>query len=330
MSAGGDNFQTVESPDLNAVDIAGEVREFATAGWPDGYVYGATRYADVILRESFNERFTDLVTALDQFQPTLLELRTGGGGRTVFVKRFDDSLAAMTAEGQRIWGKQNITIVKNVQLDGTTLRSTRTHSHEIDMFGKGTLAEPLPGIAVEMEWNNKDPFYDRDLINFQALHREGAIAIGVIVTRGPALQSLIGATIQSKDGGNKYGVSSTHWDKLIPKVNLGGGGECPLILIGIEPARIVDIELAREVKARLDAADAFKSDWRYRGYVSWSDAKAVHDEMRRAARELMPPLADVTAEESVDTEPPAEVRRPHGIPSDYRSTLFDEDLFRSS
>ena len=95
--------------------------------------------------------------------------------------------------------------MKNVQLDGTTLRSSRTHSHEIDMFGKGTLTEPLPGIAVEMEWNNKDPFYDRDLINFQALHREGAIAIGVIVTRGPALQSLIGPTILSKDKGLKYG-----------------------------------------------------------------------------------------------------------------------------
>ncbi|MEE3801339.1 BglII/BstYI family type II restriction endonuclease [Mycobacterium intracellulare] len=284
--------------DNDAVDVAGEVREVTTAGWPEGYVYGATRYADVILKESFSERFTDLVAALDQFHPTLLELRTGGGGRTVFVKRFDDSLGAMTQDEQKIWGKQNVTIVKNVQLDGTTLRSSRTHSHEIDMFGKGTLAEPLPGIAVEMEWNNKDPFYDRDLINFQALHREGAIAIGVIVTRGPALQTLIGATIQSRDGGNKYGVSSTHWDKLIPKVNLGGGGECPLILIGIEPARIVDIELAQDVKKRLEDAEEFKADWRNRGFDRWADAKVVHDKMKQEARDLMPPLAEVKAEDT--------------------------------
>lgn len=284
--------------DNDAVDVAGEVREVTTAGWPEGYVYGATRYADVILKESFNERFTDLVAALDQFHPTLLELRTGGGGRTVFVKRFDDSLAAMTQDEQKIWGKQNVTIVKNVQLDGTTLRSSRTHSHEIDMFGKGTLAEPLPGLAVEMEWNNKDPFYDRDLINFQALHREGAIAIGVIVTRGPALQTLIGATIQSRDGGNKYGVSSTHWDKLIPKVNLGGGGECPLILIGIEPARIVDIELAQDVKKRLEDAEEFRADWRNRGFERWAEAKVVHDKMKQEARDLMPPLAEVKAEDS--------------------------------
>lgn len=292
--------------DNDAVDVAGEVRAVTTGGWPAGYLYGATRYADVILKESFSERFTDLVTALDRFRPTLHELRTGGGGRTVFVRRFDDSLAAMTRDEQKIWGKQNVTIVKNVQLDGTTLRSSRTHSHEIDMFGKGTLADALPGIAVEMEWNNKDPFFDRDLINFQALHREGAIAIGVIVTRGPSLQALIGATIQSKDGGNKYGVSSTHWDKLIPKVNLGGGGECPLILIGIEPARIVGIELAQEVGKRLDDAEAFKADWRNRGFGRWTDAKPVHDKMKLEARQLMPPLAEVKLQEAPDETERAE------------------------
>lgn len=44
----------------------------------------------------------------------------------------------------------------------------------------------FPGVAVEMEWNNKDPFFDRDLSNYYALHRAGALAVGVIVTRGPA------------------------------------------------------------------------------------------------------------------------------------------------
>ncbi|MEO8263423.1 MAG: hypothetical protein ABI566_12720, partial [Pseudolysinimonas sp.] len=75
-----------------AFDLSNEVRLFEPEnGWPGGYIYGATRYADVILRESFPERFWDLVGALANFHPTLDELRSGGGGRTVFVKRFDDS-----------------------------------------------------------------------------------------------------------------------------------------------------------------------------------------------------------------------------------------------
>jgi hypothetical protein len=274
-----------------AVDIAGEVRQVTTKGWPEGYIYNATRYADVILQGSFLDRFQNLVTALDAFHPTLDELRAGGGGRTVFVKRFDDSLAAMTEGDQQVWGKQNITIEKTVGLDGTALGTSRVRGHEIDIFGKGSLNRPLPGVAVEMEWNNKDPFYDRDLINFQALHREGAIAVGVIVTRGPQLQALIGPTIRSKDGGLKYGQSTTHWDKLIPRINLGGGGECPLLLVGIEPTRITGISLARDVKQRLDEAANFKSSWRDR-YERWADARPSYDQMRQVAIDLMPPVQD--------------------------------------
>jgi hypothetical protein len=274
-----------------AVDIAGAVRELQTEGWPDGYVYGATRYADVILKHSFPERFADLIAALAGFHPTLDELRSGGGGRTVFVKRFDESLADMLADGAKVWGKQNITISKALGLDGTDVATSRTRSHEIDMFGKGKLDTPLPGIAVEMEWNNKDPFYDRDLINFEALHHEGAIAIGVIVTRGPELQDVIGPTIRSKDGGYKFGQSTTHWNKLLPKVNLGGGGECPLLLIGIEPSRILGIELALKVKGLLEQADTFRQHWR-ESFERWADAKPTYDEMVQSARQLMPPLKE--------------------------------------
>lgn len=286
----------------DAIDIAGEVREVTTEGWPEGYVYGATRYADVILKEAFPERFRDLQAALATFQPTLQELRSGGGGRTVFVKRFDDSLADTLQDDQTVWGKQNITIFKQVGLDGKALRTRKTRGHEIDMFGMGSLDEPLPGVGVEMEWNNKDPFYDRDLINFQALHHEGAIAVGVIVTRGPALQELIGPTIRSKDGGLKFGQSTTHWNKLIPKVNLGGGGECPLLLVGIEPARIDGIERAQEVKEKLEAIDAQELEdratkvWKSRGqdYRQWqAEMKRKRDEIK----DLMPPLAEEPEED---------------------------------
>ena len=47
---------------------------------------------------------------------------------------------------------------------------------------------PSGVIALEIEWNNKDPFFDRDLENFKGLHAEGAISVGVIVTRGASMQ----------------------------------------------------------------------------------------------------------------------------------------------
>jgi hypothetical protein len=45
-------------------------------------------------------------------------------------------------------------------------------------------------IALELEWNNKDPFYDRDLNNFRLLFELRAISVGVIFTRSDGLQRI--------------------------------------------------------------------------------------------------------------------------------------------
>jgi len=111
------------------------------------------------------------------------------------------------------------------------------------------------------------------------------------VTRGPELQSLISGVMRSKDGGFKYGSSSTHWDKLVPRVNLGGGGECPLLLIGIEPDRIDGIELARRVRRKLDEAEALRESWRD-AYPKWGNAKPVYEALRNEALAMMPPVAE--------------------------------------
>jgi hypothetical protein len=59
-----------------------------------------------------------------------------------------------------------------------------SQSHEIDHV---RTFEGGARIALEIEWNNKDPFYDRDLENFKRLHADGAISVGIIVTRGKSL-----------------------------------------------------------------------------------------------------------------------------------------------
>lgn len=50
-------------------------------------------------------------------------------------------------------------------------------------------------IALEIEWNNKDPFFDRDLENYKRLHADGAISLGVLITRGVSLQDQMRAMI---------------------------------------------------------------------------------------------------------------------------------------
>lgn len=78
------------------------------------------------------------------------------------------------------WKKQNFEIAKVV--DGVRREST---SREVDHVKR---VDGVGVIACKSEWNNKDPFFDRDLENFKRLHAEGAISVGLLITRGKSLQ----------------------------------------------------------------------------------------------------------------------------------------------
>jgi hypothetical protein len=95
-------------------------------------------------------------------------------------------------------------------------------THEIDCF-KGR-------VALEIEWNNKDPFYDRDLNNFRLLFDLRAISVGVVITRSDELQDIF----DEVGRGSSYGASTTHMSKLLPRIQGGGGAGCPLLVFAIK------------------------------------------------------------------------------------------------
>lgn len=84
-------------------------------------------------------------------------------------------------------------------------------------------------IALEIEWNNKDPFFDRDLNNFRLLFELRAVSVGVIITRSDDLQRIF----KKLGRGSSYGASTTHMSKLLPRIEGGGGGGCPIVAFGI-------------------------------------------------------------------------------------------------
>lgn len=91
-------------------------------------------------------------------------------------------------------------------------------------------------VALEVEWNNKDPFYDRDLNNFRLLFDLRAIDAGVIVTRCSELQNIF----DKLGRGASYGSSTTHMAKLLPRLDGGSGGGCPVVVFGIRAAAYVE------------------------------------------------------------------------------------------
>ncbi len=232
-------------------------------------------HAKSIIRGEFAEALIDIGSALSDLDLPISEIIGSGGGETKFTQRLRRSLAA------KGWRKHIFEIAKTI--DGVPREST---SHEVDhvkQYDAGV-------VALEIEWNNKDPFFDRDLENFKRLHAEGAVSVGVLITRGASLQDALWKAVRrfaqvrdiasfedlmangysptpkqrdnvlkrvqrDKDPrafadawtdnfvSNKFGQATTHWAKLMHRVDRGVGNPCPLLLIGL-PASIISFDAA--------------------------------------------------------------------------------------
>lgn len=130
-------------------------------------------HARAILGVDFPQALIELEEALSETTIPVEEIIAGGGGKSKGTQRLRRALAT------KAWVKTTFVVEKSI--NGVPRES---QSHEVDhvrSFDNGAR------IALEIEWNNKDPFYDRDLENYKRLHADGAISVGIIVTRGRSL-----------------------------------------------------------------------------------------------------------------------------------------------
>lgn len=139
-----------------------------------GFQIEMLHHAEAILKHDMPSAVEELETTLAQLAIPVETLVRGGGGENILTQWMRRTLSDSYG-----WKKHNFEIKKIV--DGVERESI---SHQIDhvkRFDSGTF-------ALEIEWNNKDPFYDRDLENFKRLHADAVISIGAIITRGKSLQ----------------------------------------------------------------------------------------------------------------------------------------------
>lgn len=147
-----------------------------------GFDIETRNHAEAILKGDFPDVVDDLAAGLLGFELPAKEIIKSGGGQAASTMRLRDGLY------RKGWKKHEF-VVQTI-VDGA---EREAKSHEIDhvkTHQNGTL-------ALEIEWNNKDPFFDRDLENFQRLHAQGAISLGVIVTRGAQLQNELISVVEA-------------------------------------------------------------------------------------------------------------------------------------
>lgn len=161
--------------------------------------------------------WAEIVEVLRAFRLLHSEVVAAGGNRSPISRQID---GAFHAKG---WREKSF--ATSIVIDGQEFASP---THAVDCF-KGR-------VALEVEWNNKDPFYDRDLNNFRLLFELRAIDVGVIITRATELQELFKSLGKEKS----HGASTTHHQKLWPRLDGGGGGGCPVLTFAITPKLYVD------------------------------------------------------------------------------------------
>ncbi len=169
------------------------------------------KHACAILHEDFPTEWQDLIDVLSGYRLRRSEILTAGGNKSPISQYFDEEFCR-----KRGWRERKFET--EIVVDGKSLPSP---THKVDAYKNG--------IALEIEWNNKDPFYDRDLNNFRLLFELRVVSVGIIVTRSEEILDLF----TELGRGKSTGQSTTHMGKLLPRVAGGGGGGCPLLVFGI-------------------------------------------------------------------------------------------------
>ncbi len=177
----------------------------------DKYEIHEWRHASAILERDFPTEWVDICNVLTNFRLCKSFITTPGGRKSQISEWIDSELY------KKDWVEKEFDT--SVVVDGSAVDSP---THSVDCYKNR--------VALEIEWNNKDPFFDRDLNNFRLLFELRAISVGIIVTRCDALQAIFDLLGRGKS----YGASTTHMRKLLPKIEGGGGGGCPVLVFGIK------------------------------------------------------------------------------------------------
>jgi len=168
------------------------------------------KHACAILANDFPKEWQDITSLLSDFYFCKSWITVGGGRKSKVAETIDHYLY------KRGWIEKEF--LTSVKVDEHVMDSP---THKIDCYKNH--------VALEIEWNNKDPFFDRDLNNFRLLFDLRAISVGIIITRCDHLQDIF----DSLGRGSSYGASTTHMSKLLPRIEGGGGGGCPILVFGI-------------------------------------------------------------------------------------------------
>lgn len=195
----------------------------------DVYEVHDYKHAAAILSAEFPEEWAEIIDALSSFRFQTTDVTTPGGNESQIPKYFSAILRP------RNWIEKQLHA--RLLVDETEVSHD---THKVDYI-KGR-------VAFDLEWNSKDQTFDRDLYAFRAFFEYDRISVGILVTRSNELDlwfrnlgSYIDKYGTERTYASKFGASTTHMGKLLPRLSAGRSGGCPVLVLGITPRLISDV-----------------------------------------------------------------------------------------
>ncbi len=174
-----------------------------------------------ILILDYPELFNEICDVLLAFRFTDEQVKAPGGNESQLPKTFSDILRPLG------WREQQLTA--KLVVDEKTVS---TDTHKVDYI--------KDEVAFDLEWNSKGQTFDRDLYAFRAFFEYRKISVAVLVTRSNDLDDYFKKLGKYTDKHgiqreykSKYGASTTHMNKLLPRLRAGRSGGCPVLAMGI-------------------------------------------------------------------------------------------------
>jgi hypothetical protein len=206
------------------------------------FEFAEVRNAAANLQGTNPEAFAHIAEVLSDFELSLANLTDPGRSKSDVARDLD---LAFRERGWREAGSQTETRVRFSLQPYKAAGETKAVVREFPFQSEGHKVDNVYGrAALDVEWNAKDGNLDRDLANFRMLHDAALIDVGVILTRHQERTKYAAnrlAELANKVRHSARGqrivllgtTTTTNLEKLVPRIERGDGGGCPILAIAI-------------------------------------------------------------------------------------------------
>lgn len=195
------------------------------------YAFAETRNAAAVLQASNPAEFDDVVAVLSAFRLVSTDITEPGRNKSPVAARLD------LAFRERGWreGRYEVHITSKLVRQPWPGAGERKRSETItEAVSEGYKVDNLKArVALDGEWNAKDGNLSRDLASYRVFYEHAIIDCAVMVTRTQDEMRELAVRMGAE---TKFGTTTTtNLEKLLPMMQRGDAGGCPLLAVAITP-----------------------------------------------------------------------------------------------